>query len=306
MNSTSRLACWLVMEAVTFGWSQAETNPSAQTPPTANDPFPPLPGIFNSELPRMILPADLRVSIRPRFGDLQTREHLRLNWGLRYGLSPQWELSSEIESYMANGLRGASLFSTNGISKVSFGVKHRFEEFLTPFWDTAAGLTYSTPVGNPPAELTDGLRHIMPYMTMEHVFKRHPLLTGFVSYGFDFSSKAIAQENPDANYGADTWFITPGLTWRQGRFKYTLEVPIRSSFGLDSGNTYEIAVRPGLTWTLPRQLTFNSRNRWVFGLALNAGYSNNGSNFGVSSRLQTDFDFRRIFYTPKTPNLSRR
>ena len=120
MNSTSRLACWLVMEALILAKAQGETTPTAKNTPSGND-FAPLPGIFNSELPRMTLPADLRVTLRPRFGDLKGRDHLRLVWGLRYGLSPQWELSSDIDSYLAHGLKDRSVLSTNGISQVSFG-----------------------------------------------------------------------------------------------------------------------------------------------------------------------------------------
>jgi hypothetical protein len=294
------------MEALTFGWSQAETNPSASNPNPGNDPFAPLPGIFNSELPRMTVPANLRVTLRPRFGDLQNRDHLRLVWGLRYGLTPQWELSSDIDSYLAHGLKDKSILSTNGISQLSVGAKYRFNDFLGPFWDTAAGIKCSVPVGKAPEELTDGLRHIAPFMTLEHVFKRHPSVTGFFSYGFDFTSRAEARTNSDENYGADTWFVTPGLTWRRGPVKYTLEVTYRSSALLDSGDTYNLSVRPGLAWTLPPNFTFHSRNRWVLGLGLSASLSDQGSSFGVNTRLQTDFDFRRIFYTPKSFNTARR
>ena len=299
MNSTSRLACWLVMEALILVKAQGETTPTATTPTSGNDSFAPLPGIFNSELPRMTLPADLRVTLRPRIGDLKSRDHLRLVWGLRYGLSTQWELSSDIDSYLAHGLKDRSVLSTNGISQVSFGAKYRFNDFLEPFWDTAAGIKYSVPINNAPEELTDGLRHISPYMTMEHVFKRHPSVTGFFSYGFDFNSRALPRTNTDQYYGADTWFITPGLTWRRGPIKYTLEVTFRSSAGLDSSDTYNFNVRPGMAWTLPPHLTFHSRNRWVLGLGLSAGLNDHGSNWGINTRLQTDFDFRRIFYTPK-------
>ena len=305
MNSTSRLACWLVMEALILAWVQAETNPSANTPPAGNDPFTPLPGIFNSELPRMTLPADLRVTVRPQFGDLKNRDHMRFVWGLRYGLTPQWELSSDIDSYLAHGLKDESLLRTNGLSQISVGAKYRFNDFLEPYWDTAAGIKYAVPIGDPPQELIDGLRHISPYMTMEHVFQRHPSTTMFFSYGFDFASHALARTNSDPHYGADTWFVTPGFTWKRGRVKYTIELTCQSSAGLDQSDTYNVSVRPGLAWTLPPSLTFNSRNRWVFGLGLSAGYGNNGSSFGVNTRLQTNFDFRRIFYNPEPVNPTR-
>ena len=304
MNSTSRLACWLVMEALILATAIGETSPTAKTTPRGND-FAPLPGIFNSELPRMTLPADLRVTLRPRFGDLQGRDHLRLVWGLRYGLSPQWELSSDIDSYIAHGLKDRSVLSTNGVSQVSLGAKYRFNDFLAPFWDTAAGIKFSVPIDHAPAELTDGLRHITPFMTMEHVFKRHPSVTGFISYGFDITSRAIHRTNTDEHYGADTWFVTPGLTWKRGPVKYSLEVTFRSSAGLDNTDTYDIALRPGLAWTLPPSFTFNSRNRWVLGFGLSASLNEQGGNYGVNTRIQTDFDFRRIFYNPK-PTTARR
>ncbi len=306
MNSTSRLACWLVMAALVFSRAQAQTNPSVNTPNSGNDSFAPLPGIFNSELPRMTLPADLRVTLRPRIGDIQNRDHLRLVWGLRYGLTTQWELSADIDSYLAHGLKDKSLLATNGISQLSVGAKYRFNDFLEPFWDTAAGIKFSVPIGHAPEELTDGLRHIAPFMTMEHVFKRHPSVTGFLSFGLDLNSRAVPRTTTDEHYGADTWFVTPGLTWRRGPVKYTLELTYRSSAGLDNTDTYNVTVRPGMAWTLPPHLTFNSRNRWVLGLGLSAGLSDQGSSFGVNTRIQTNFDFRRIFYTPKAITTARR
>ena len=59
----------------------------------------PMPGIFNTELPRLLMPESLRLSLRPHFGDFVHHEHLRLTLGARYALTSQWELSGDTDMY---------------------------------------------------------------------------------------------------------------------------------------------------------------------------------------------------------------
>ena len=263
----------------------------------------PMSGVFNSELPRLMRPESLRLSLRPHFGDLVHHDHMRITLGVRYGLTPQWELSSDADMYVSHGLGDVPFAREAGFSKIRLGIKYNFTDFLMPYWSTAVGLKYSFPVGNPPPDLTDGLRHITPYMTLAHQWESRPELTTFVSYGFDFVTHAgVAGTVEDGTIDSDSWFITPGVVWHRGAFDYSLETAFSSTLGLDSSADYRVTLRPGVKWTLPRKLTFNSRSTWVVGVSLHAGYGSTGTDFGTSLRLQTNFDFKRFFKGRPQPN----
>lgn len=279
----------LLLPAIFAGDALAEN--SEPTPDVA-----PVPGIFNTELPRLVLPESLRLTLRPHFGDFISHDYFRITLGARYGLTPQWELSSDIDTYIAHGFGGVPVGKEVGISRVRLGAKYRFSDFLLPYWDTVAGITYSFPLGDAPADLTDGVHHLTPYMTLAHRWESRPNVTTFVSYGIDFvtNTGVIDTINNDGRIDANTWFITPGVVWQRGAFDYSLESTLSSTLGLDSRSEYAVSVRPGVKWILPRRLTFNSHSRWIIGVSVHASYGTNGTDIGTSARLQTDFDFKRF------------
>jgi len=255
----------------------------------------PLPAVFNTELPRLLLPESLRLTLRPHFGDLTHHDYMRLTFGARYGLTPQWELGADVDTYFAHGLGDVKLGSEAGVSTVELGVKYRFDDFLSPYWETAAGLKYSFPVGHPPADLTDGLHHLTPYMTLAHEWKSRPEVTTFVSYGVHFVTHTDVITSIDKGMlNANSWFITPGVVWRRGAFDYSVETVFSSTLGLSSSETYQVTVRPSVKWTLPPELTFHARSRWVVGVSVHGGYGSEGEDFGANLQLQTNFNFRRF------------
>ena len=71
----------------------------------------------------MLRPESLRLSVRPHFGDFVNHDHLRFTLGLRYGLTPQWELNGDVDSYVSHGLGYAGVGEEAGFSRVRLGVK---------------------------------------------------------------------------------------------------------------------------------------------------------------------------------------
>ena len=252
-------------------------------------------GIFDTELPQLLHVEHLRFTLRPHFGDFIHDDYLGMTLTTRYGLSPQWELSSELDTFVAHGLKHEPLFGHNGVSRIRLGAKHKFEDLLEPFWDPAAGVSYSLPLGRPPADITDGYRHFTPYFTMSHDLESHPNITGFISYGLDLVERTYTAVNTAADSLNDnSWSITPGLVIRRGSINYTLETSYATTYGIGTRSAYVISMRPSLEWNLPPKFKLNSRNRWILGVGLNAAYGSNGSDFGVNVRVQTDFDFKRF------------
>ena len=303
MNSTSScLSGWLLGNALLLRATLA-----GEVTQESREPVPevaPIPGVFNTELPPLVLPESLRLTLRPHFGDFINHDYFRLTLGARYGLTPQWELSGDVDAYIAHGLGDVRVGEELGVSKIRLGVKYRFTDFLLPYWEAVAGLKYSFPVGNPPEELTNGLHHLTPYMTLAHKWESRPDFTSFVSYGVDIVTRTYAVDTiEDGQINASHWFITPGVVWQRGAFNYSLEAVLSSTVGLDSREEYRVTVRPGVKWTLPPRLTFHSRSRWIIGVSVHADYGSDGTNIGASLRLQTDFDFRRLFKGRPRPDV---
>jgi len=297
MNFTPfRLEGWLFGNALLLcaAVSGAELDKNRQRAKDGDEAT--MPGVLNTELTRLQRPGSLRLTVRPHFGDFVNRDHFRLTLGARYGLTPQWEIGGDADAYVSHGFGDVDAGEKFGISRIQLGVKYRFADFLRPYWETIAGLKYSFPVGRPPPDLTDGLHHLTPYMTHAHRWRRRDGLTSFFSYGVDFVTRTdLAGTIEDGQIDADHWFVTPGVVWTRGAFVYSLEAALESTLGLESREEYQVTLRPGVKWTLPPKLTFNSRSRWVVGVSVSAGYGPDGSDFGASVRLQTNYDFKRFF-----------
>ncbi len=301
MKSTSCLMGWLLGNVLLLHASSAEEVTAKSRASAAGDPST-FPGIFNTELPRLLLPESLRLTLRPHFGDLLHHDYFRLTLGARYGFSPQWEFTGDADAYVAHGLGDVKAGEKFGVSRVRLGVKYRFDDFLRPYWDTAVGLKYSFPTANPPEDLTDSLHHLTPYMTLAHTWASRPGFTSFISYGIDFVTQVDAPLKTGES-DANSWFVTPGVLWSRGAFAYSLEATFASTAGLDSNATYQVTLRPGVKWTLPPRFTFNSTSRWVIGVSAHVDQGSNGMDFGTSVRLQTNFDFRRFLKRHMKPEV---
>lgn len=254
-----------------------------------------MPGIFDTELPQLLERDDLKLTLRPQLGDLFDGDYLGLSARVRYGLSPRWELRGEVDMFAGHGLKRERVLGGAGVARVKLGAKYRFEEWLRPFWDVAGGFEYSFPTGRPPAEVTDGFRHFTPYLTFAHTFERWPAVTSFVGVGVNLTARSYTAVSPAQDRLIDdSWSITPGFVWRRGQVNYGLEAMFRSSAGIGEGSSYRVGLRPSVEWTLPPEFKLNSKNKWVLGLGLDASHGTRGSDFGVSVRVQTDFDFKRL------------
>ncbi len=275
----------------------AGADPPAPRPASPPPPRPTpanLPGVFATELPELLNPENLRLSLRPHFGDFVNHDHFRLDVGLRYALSERLEFTAETETYVAHGLGDASFGEKLGLASFETGVKYRFADWLQPYWQTAAGLKYTTPVSRPPPEFTDAYRNLTPYLTLAHDWESRPEFTSFLGFGLNFVDRARPVASPD-DFGEHSWFVRPGLLWRRGPVNYTLETNLASTAGFEDDAQWQVALRPGVEWTLPPALKFNARNRWTLGLGVSLSTGDRGDDVGINVRIQTDFDFRRFF-----------
>lgn len=276
-----------------LGLLMLELRAEADAPSGAPDPQ--MPGIFDTELPDTEAPQHLRLILRPHFGDLVRHDHLRIPVGVRYGLGENLEVSGELEMFVAHGLGAAPIGSRFGFSGVHLAAKERLPRLkLTGPLDTVVGMSFALPVGTPPDELTDGRRHIAPFVTFSQTIPGFPRLSGFTSFGADFASatrfNAVRHKNA---FLEDSAIFTTGAVWRGNDITGTLELTYAASaFGSDE-NRHMLSVRPGVTWRLPDTGWFHPDGKWVVGVGTRVGFGPDGTDVGLSVKFRGEFDFRR-------------
>lgn len=253
-------------------------------------------GIFDAPLPGTERKNSLRLIFHPHFGDLTEREHLRIPLGLRYGFTRNLEGTLEIEGYLSHGLKAAAFADDLGLSQIHLGAKYRLERELLRGWDTAVGFDYTHPLGAPPVDVTDGLTHIAPYFTFARTLERHPDLRVFWGVGADMVNKTSVPGRLSKNQlGDDTVNFTGGLVWKHGNFHYTLEADWRTTdwVGADGRGNY-FALRPGLVWEVPAEITRSPRGQWLLGFGLRAAHGPDGFDLGAGAKVRVNFDLKRL------------
>jgi hypothetical protein len=254
-------------------------------------------GVFDSELPQTEWRSQLRFVVHPHFGDLTRRNFLRVPLGVRFGLTERWEADADFEGYFSHGLKADSFAEHAGMSGVRVGTKYRWGEWLLPHVAAASGISFAQPIGKPPEEITDGLRHVTPFLTFSHELRPETGITLFLNTGYDFAEpthyRAIRRRN---EFSDDSWSFTPGFVWNRGKVRYTLEAGLATNAGLKGEGAPQTVylLRPGFAWQLPRKLTFNSQGNWIIGLGLRLAQGPDGTESSLSAKLRGDFDFKRL------------
>ena len=144
-----------------------------------------IPEVFQSHLPATLQESGLRLSVHPHLGDWENKDHMRLTTTLRYGLTQNCEISVGSNLYFSHGHGNIPAFDSYGAANLKLGAKLNLGQFLFHGWETGAGFDYEFPTGHPPPEMTDGLRHLRPYVSFSHRLESHPDLRIFVGFRMD-------------------------------------------------------------------------------------------------------------------------
>lgn len=261
-------------------------------------------GVFDSALPGTERKNSLRLIFHPHFGDLTQRDHLRVPFGLRYGLTEALEVTAEAEGFLSHGFGDVAAFRHVGLSALHFGTKYRLGKFWLTDWDTAVGLDYTQPVGTPPTEITDGLKHIAPYVSFSRRLERAPDWRVFWSLGLDeVRLTRLPMSLRKNELGADAGTISGGFLRERGAMTYTLEAAWTSSRISGRFDHDVFTLRPGLVWVVPPRFTWGDSGRWLVGAGLRLSDGPDGFDVGVNAKLRVNFDFRRFWrkIVPREP-----
>lgn len=287
---SSRMALAAVLVLLTTARA-ADTAPAAK----ASDDDLQIRGVFNSVLPKTEKKNALRFIVHPHLGDLTKRDHIRTALGFRYGVTSRWEVSTEADSYFTHGLKKGGFFEDSGFATLHLGTKYQVGDPLNLGWDTSVGLNWQQPMGSPPIDVTDGLRHFAPFVTASHNLADHPGWRVFGGFGWDDVTQTTTRGALDKNeLGDDSVNFSAGALWERGPATYALEATYATTRFTGTANRDVYALRPSVVWVLPARYTFGSKGKWLLGAGLRLTHGPDGNDIGVNAKLRVNFDFKRL------------
>jgi hypothetical protein len=263
--------------------------------PTASDDDLRIPGVFNSALPRTERKNALRLIVHPHLGDFWEHTHLRTAVGLRYGLTPRWEVTSEVDAYFSHGLRDQSFFEEKGFSGLHLGTKYLLGDPFRIGWETSVGADWSKPIGTPPQEITDGLEHTTPFVTFSRQLESNPAWRVFFGFNFeDIQRTSTPGELGKNQLDQDNPGINGGFLFQRGTITYTFEAAYDTERLGGAGRDDLIVLRPGFIWVVPPKYTFGAKGKWLLGFSLKLSHGRDGNDIGAGAKLRVNFDFKRL------------
>ncbi len=255
-----------------------------------------IPEIFQGHLPTTLEKSALRFSMNPRVDDLQNKDHMRLSTGLRYGVSENFEVSASSELYFSHGRGNIRSFEDYGAADLKLATKINLGEPFLPGWKVGTGFAYQFPTGRPPAELTDGLRHFMPYVTFSHRLESHPAMRIFFGFRFDvLDHTGIQGEFGKNSLHDNSSGITGGWVIDRKNWHYTFEASYDTTRWMSHSVADVYEIRPGVMWEIPKRNYPQLKSNWLVGVALKSTFGPGGTSLGASFRLRYSRDFKHLF-----------
>jgi hypothetical protein len=284
------------------GLARADETPAATGKEKPSDDDLQIKGVFNSVLPRTERKHALRFVVHPHLGDLTKRDHLRTVLGFRYGITSRWEVSTETDSYFTHGLKKGAFFADSGFATWRLGTKYQVGDPLALGWDTSVGLNWQQPVGSPPIDVTDGLRHTAPFITGSHNLAGAPGWRVFGGFGWDAVTQTTTRGALEKNeLGDDSINATGGFLYERGPLTYALEATYSTTRFTAPVNRDVYALRPSIVWVLPQKYTLGSKGKWLLGAGFRFSHGPDGNDIGLNAKLRVNFDFKRLLGRKKDP-----
>lgn len=245
-----------------------------------------LPDLLDIGLPSFAPPGSVRLYSHPRFGDLLHDPYFRLPVGVAGKLNDNLELNTELGSYFTHGLRGNA---GNGLYQLRVGAKSEFA--LTAESGASTGVEYVTPLSRPPYEITDGLRHTIPYVTLTRTVVPKWGLVGFSTLSFDFIDHTTLPVNYRKNQlRENSTTLTLGVAREWRRMHVIFTVFDGNTVLLSDQHQNVFGIRPSIGIPLLRRRDGTPRATGTFeGRAV---WGRDGFETGITTSVRFDLRYR--------------
>jgi hypothetical protein len=270
-----------------------DANQSAEADPlsTLEDLLDRIPDFSALNLPSFV-PQGLSIYSSPHFGDLIHKPYLRIPVGGRWKMTRHFETHGELEGYFRHGLRNSNGESGYGFDRWSGGFKIESPEPPSTDMAWSTGADFSTPLGRPPIELTDGYRHFVPYVAMSRIISTDDHLFGYSSVGVDLLSHA---DPLPSNFGrnelhSDSMIFSVGVARDWPKFRTSLTANFGTTALMSDEHHQVFGLRPAIVFPLPK---FQGKHTRL--LVTVGGWSiwgPDGHELGASVSMRVEFHYR--------------
>lgn len=246
-----------------------------------------LPDLADLGLPTFAPPGAIRLYAHPKFGDLLHEDYFRLPVGARIKLRHNFEFNTELAAYFTHGLRDSV---GNGLYEGRIGLKH--ERAFSPDSGASSGIDFITPLSRPPYDITDGIRHTLPYITVTHTVMPSCGLVGFATFGADLIDHTSLPENFRKNeLRANALNLTLGLAREWRRMHVIVKVSDGNTALMSRLHQNVFGIRPSIGIPFLRREDGTPRFTGTFeGRAV---WGPDGFETGVTTSVRFDLRYRR-------------
>lgn len=245
-----------------------------------------LPELLDVGLPSFAPPGAIRLYAHPRLGDLLHEDYFRLPVGARLKLNRKIELTTQLGTYFTHGFGD---HVGNGLYELRLGA--RSERVLSPDTGISMGIDFVTPLSRPPYEITDGLRHTLPFVTFTRRLSPQWGLVGFSTLGLDLIDHTVLRPNYRENQlRENSMILTLGVAREWRRMHLILRVFDANTAPMGGASENVFGIRPSIGVPLLRRDDGTPRATATFeGRAI---WGPDGFETGVTTRVRVDLRYR--------------
>lgn len=247
-----------------------------------------IPNLGNLELPSFMPRGMFRFYSSPHFGDLVHREYLRVPVGARAKLTGQLEAHAEVEGYFTHGLRDGAGY---GLDRLRLGGKYEIIPSTSAGVAWSTGVDFETPLSRPPLELSDGHRHVTPYVAVSRPIIPNWHLLGYSTLGADLLSHTALPANFGRNQlHTDALTLAAGVARDWSLCNTSFTATYSSSALLSDENAHVFSLRPAVI--IPLRKLEGRRTRLILTLGARSTWGPDGHELGASASVRVEFLFR--------------
>lgn len=249
-----------------------------------------MPELINQSLPMLQPGGAYWIYARPSFGNPLHGGYLRLNLGAWFKPTNHLSLNVGSQSYVWKDARQNNA-TRRGFYGASAGIKYEQALSGPPGSAMSFGVNYSTPVSRPPLVLTDGHRHVQPYVSFSRPLHPQTRLVGYLTLGADFLNRSALPSNFAVNeLHANSLTFSVGVSRPWRRFSGSLTLSGASTALVGKGARQVFSLNPEVFVPLfPHRIRF-ARVTLVLGVKATVGPD--GRQFGSGASVRWDFRSR--------------
>ncbi len=248
-----------------------------------------LPDLFSDRLPNFERSGAVRIYVRPHFGDFLHRDYVRIPIGVRAKVTENFESSTEFEGYVTHGLGDAAGY---GFSNLRLGAKCEHVLPQLGVGGISVGLNYQMPLGRPPLDLTDGYRHLQPYLAATHPLMPSWPMLGYATLSADMLDRTVLMKHFGRNQlHSNSLTLSAGVAHEWKRFHGSLTATVNTSALMSNETKQVYSLRPEVV--LPWKSRSGSKAQVLLTLGGRAVHGPDGTELGLSGSMRVEFNLKR-------------